>query len=180
MARGPESRTSWPLPFRPRLSAGLNYAIHRFLEPNGLYRRMSALIERVPLLRRLFTRAEKSVKEAAFGCAMCGQCALPTTGYACPQTCPKQLRNGPCGGVSANGDCEVHPGTACVWVLAFERTSAAGHDSDLDRMLRPLDHRMVGTSSWLNYWQGRDKDLWTEPGAAERGEVLWPTIAVGR
>ena len=32
----------------------------------------------------------------------------------------------------------------------------------LQRLLhRPADHRRWGQSSWLNYWQGRDEQLWT-------------------
>jgi hypothetical protein len=42
---------------------------------------------------------EKAVKGPVFGCRMCGQCVLHSTGLTCPMTCPKQLRNGPCGGV---------------------------------------------------------------------------------
>jgi hypothetical protein len=91
---------------------------------------------------------------------MCGQCALPATGYACPMSCPKQLRNGPCGGVSASGQCEVYPDRRCVWVIAVERAEATGHGGDLDLLQRPVDHREAGHSSWLNYWQGRDEGLW--------------------
>jgi hypothetical protein len=109
----------------------------------------------------LFTAAERGVKQELFGCRMCGQCALPVTGYACPMTCPKQLRNGPCGGVGADGSCEVYPAERCVWVLAYERAQQAGRSADLLRLHRPIDHRRVGQSSWLNYWQGRDDQLWT-------------------
>jgi hypothetical protein len=111
----------------------------------------------------LFTRAEKATKERVFGCRMCGQCALPATGYTCPMTCPKQLRNGPCGGVSANGQCEVDPDLRCVWVTAFERAEQSGHGADMDLLHRPMDHGQWGSSSWVNYWQGRDDELWVAP-----------------
>jgi hypothetical protein len=94
-----------------------------------------------------------------FGCRMCGQCELPTAGYACPMTCPKQLRNGPCGGVSPQGRCEVHPDVRCVWVLAHERAAAAGRADDLQLLQRPVDHREWERSSWINYWHGRDDDM---------------------
>jgi hypothetical protein len=71
------------------------------------------------------------------------------------------LRNGPCGGVAANGDCEVYPGVRCVWVVAYERAAGAGHTADLRRLQRPIDNREWGQSSWVNYWQHRDAGLWT-------------------
>jgi hypothetical protein len=57
----------------------------------------------------------------------------------------------------------VYPETTCVWVTAYERAAASGHDDDMDRLQRPVDHRRWGQSSWVNYWQGRDSELWTEP-----------------
>jgi hypothetical protein len=117
------------------------------------------LLERRSMMYRAFTAVEKVSKERLFGCQMCGQCELPTTGYACPMTCPKQLRNGPCGGVSPEGRCEVHPDVRCVWVLAYERATAAGHGADLALLQRPIDHREQGRSSWINYWQGRDEEM---------------------
>src|SRR3546814_6845286 len=55
------------------------------------------------------TSVERQVKGLLFDCRMCGQCILSSTGMSCPMNCPKQLRNGPCGGVRANGNCEVEP-----------------------------------------------------------------------
>lgn len=150
-------------PFRPRLPARAAFALAPLLRPNALHRAVAARLERAPRALRLFTGVERRGKEALFGCTMCGQCALPVSGYACPMTCPKGLRNGPCGGVAANGDCEVYPGVTCVWVTAFERAEQAGHADDLTRLHRPVDHRLAGSSSWVNYWLGRDEDLWTDP-----------------
>jgi hypothetical protein len=151
------------MPYRPRLPGRVSYALHTILRPNALYGGLAGLIERRRRTYRWFTRAERATKERLFGCRMCGQCALPVTGYACPMTCPKQLRNGPCGGVSPGGWCEVHPELRCVWVTAFDRAERAGRGDDLDLLQRPVDHREWGRSSWVNYWQGRDDDLWTSP-----------------
>jgi hypothetical protein len=79
----------------------------------------------------------------------------------CPMGCPKELRNGPCGGVGADGSCEVYPELRCVWVEAYERAASQGRVADLRLLHRPIDHRRWGESSWLNYWQGRDEGLWT-------------------
>ena len=50
-------------------------------------------------------------------------------------------------------------------MIAYERAESAGHAADLARLQRPVDHRQVGASSWVNYWLGRDEDLWTaDPG----------------
>src|SRR5262249_28650003 len=65
--------------------------------------------------RPAFTETERVTKQTLFGCRMCGQCALPVTGYVCPMGCPKELRNGPCGGVGTDGGCEVYPEKRCVW-----------------------------------------------------------------
>jgi Methylene-tetrahydrofolate reductase C terminal len=151
-----------PRPVSPRAPARSMYLLHHLLEPNPGYRRLAAWLEARPKLRRLFTAAEEGVKQEIFGCRMCGQCTLPSTGYACPMTCPKQLRNGPCGGVGSDGSCEVYPHLRCVWVTAFERAESQGRSADLLRLQLPIDHRVWGQSSWLRYWQGRDEDLWTE------------------
>ena len=162
----PAPRASWPRPFRPRISARLSYRLHAVLAANPAYRRLAALLERRPRSYRAFTAVERATKQRLYGCRMCGQCALPNTGYACPMTCPKQLRNGPCGGVSAEGRCEVHPDMPCIWVVAYERATSAGRGADLALLQRPVDHREHERSSWVNYWLGRDEELAAEPGQA--------------
>jgi len=147
----------------PKVSARWSYRLHAVLATNRVYRRLAQVLWRSSHVYRAFTAVERVSKGTLYGCRMCGQCALPTTGYACPMTCPKQLRNGPCGGVSADGRCEVHPDVRCVWVLAYERAEASGHGPDLALLQRPVDHREAGRSSWVNYWLGHDEHMAAAP-----------------
>jgi hypothetical protein len=110
-----------------------------------------------PVLRRIgFERlerpvawVEKKVKGTLFDCRMCGQCVLSATGMSCPMNCPKNLRNGPCGGVRMDGSCEVYPEMPCVWVEAYEG-SLRMLGGDRIRELQPaIDHRLKGRSTWL-------------------------------
>lgn len=106
-------------------------------------------------LERLFVPAEAASKGLLFGCKMCGQCVLHSTGMTCPMNCPKNMRNGPCGGVRPDGRCEVIPEMACVWGQAWQRSRAmAGHGDEILRILPPLDRRLQGTSAWVNYFAG--------------------------
>jgi hypothetical protein len=165
-----------PRPTRPPVGARSMYRIQRLLRPNAFYRWLGARIESLPWLYRIFASGEAKVKQELFGCRMCGQCALPATGYACPMSCPKQLRNGPCGGVAADGGCEVYPEMRCVWVVANERASGERRTADLSRLQRPVDQRRWGQSSWVNYWQDRDDDLWTDgDGLDDPPDLLRPT-----
>ena len=75
-------------------------------------------------LERPVAAVERVVKGFLFDCRMCGQCVLSSTGMSCPMNCPKELRNGPCGGVRADGNCEVKPEMRCVWVEAIARQRA--------------------------------------------------------
>ena len=156
-----------PTPRRPRASARSMFNLHRVLEPNFVWRSFARFAEAAPPVYKAFTWVEEKAKRQLFGCRMCAQCALPTTAYACPQTCPKQLRNGPCGGVFPDGRCEVYPDMKCVWVIAYERAEETGHVQDLRRLVRPIDNQLWGQSSWINYWRGRDSRLWTEDDGLE-------------
>lgn len=100
---------------------------------------------------------EAAVKKPLFGCQMCGQCVLHSTGLTCPMRCPKTLRNGPCGGVRPDGGCEVKPEMTCVWLRAVERSRRLPWHEQIDELRPPVDNRLRGTSSWRNFLSGRDK-----------------------
>ena len=94
--------------------------------------------------------AERAVKGFLFDCRMCGQCVLGSTGMSCPMNCPKNLRNGPCGGVRSNGNCEVKPEMACVWVAAVAGSKRMRAGSEAIHVVQfAVDRRLEGCSSWL-------------------------------
>jgi hypothetical protein len=114
----------------------------------------------VSFLGRALIAVEKAVKEPLFDCRMCGQCILHSTGLVCPMRCPKNLRNGPCGGVLVDGNCEVHPDRPCVWVKAWEQSRVLPLWRDhMEHLNPPVDWRLQGTSAWANLATGRDKEL---------------------
>lgn len=69
---------------------------------------------RYKLKKFLFSNAKKQkssqgylLKKLLCNCQTCNSCQLPDTEYICPQECPKGFRHGICGGVKANGTCEL-------------------------------------------------------------------------
>ena len=127
-----------------------------------LFERVYAIVERVmvrldPVFSRIgYNRVErpvalieKIVKGLLFDCRMCGQCVLSSTGMSCPMNCPKQLRNGPCGGVRPGGYCEVKPDMPCVWCEAWEGASRMKNGDKIHEVLPPVDRTLEGSSSWL-------------------------------
>jgi hypothetical protein len=107
-------------------------------------------------LERPVAAIERVVKGLLFDCRMCGQCVLSATGMSCPMNCPKHLRNGPCGGVRADGHCEVQPEMRCVWVEAYtgSQRMVAGRDA-IKVVQIAVDWRLEGRSSWMKV--ARDK-----------------------
>lgn len=129
--------------------ARLMERIYRLFEP--------AMVTFAPLLARIgYVRLdrptaaiERRLKGLLFDCQMCGQCVLSSTGMSCPMNCPKSLRNGPCGGVRANGHCEVKPEMRCVWVVAWEGAQRMSAGMTILEGQKPVDHSLKGSSSWL-------------------------------
>ncbi|MCP3690279.1 MAG: hypothetical protein GY784_17895 [Gammaproteobacteria bacterium] len=92
---------------------------------------------------------EKSVKSLMFDCQMCGQCILGSTGMSCPMNCPKSMRNGPCGGVRANGHCEVKAEMRCAWVEAWRGSQAMRENDAIQQVQPPVNNAYKDSSSWL-------------------------------
>ncbi len=102
------------------------------------------------------TWVEKQAKGALFDCQMCGNCVLSSTGMTCPMNCPKTIRNGPCGGVRENGNCEVKPEMRCVWVEAWDGASRMRGGDKIHTVQFASDRSKRGTSAWLNILKQRE------------------------
>ena len=132
----------------------------------ALYRGFESLLSFAsPLLRRIgykrldkpFLLLEKATKGFMLDSQNCGQCIVGFTGMSCPMNCPKTMRNGPCGGVRADGKCEVKPEMDCVWVLAWEGNKRLREDEYPIQFLQPaIDNRKIGTSAWLREVRRRE------------------------
>ena len=55
------------------------------------------------------------LKKLLASCRGCGRCRLNEHEFVCTENCPKRLSDGPCGGVRADGGCEID-GEECVHV----------------------------------------------------------------
>ncbi len=74
-------------------------------------------------------------------CSLCGECLLDLLGGLCPHTlCAKGLLNGPCGGTSKEGKCEVDSDRPCGWLLIYNRLK------ELDRL--DLMKKMQPAKDW--------------------------------
>lgn len=114
-----------------------------------------------PLLRRterrsgvggILLRVEQAIKEPLLGCQGCGFCRLPHTAYVCPETCPKGLANGPCGGTQDNmcefGDRE------CIYSQIYRVSRKAGLLAHLEEVLiPPVPDAAWGSCSWVNHFR---------------------------
>lgn len=114
------------------------------------------------MLRSLLPIVEHAVKGPVGDCQMCGQCVLHETGMTCPMTCPKTLRNGPCGGVAVDGACEVKPEMQCVWVKANHRAEnlpllPQSWRDEIGHLRAPVNNSLAGDSSWMNLVSGADR-----------------------
>ena len=101
---------------------------------------------------------EHLAKVVMLDCKDCGDCAILDLAYLCPMSqCPKNQRNGACGG-SFNGWCEVYPNEKkCVWVRAYARLKKYGEEASLDGpTVPPSNWDFYQTSSWSNFFLGKD------------------------
>ncbi len=141
----------------------LSRLVHALVfEPKGLLfnpvRWFMRFIDSLRLMYKVLHFFERSSKTALYSCKDCGDCALSDAAYLCPVSqCPKDQRNAPCGG-SFHGWCEVYPGKkSCIWVTAYLRLKAMGREDEIGmNLVPPCDWELWQTSSWVNYFLGRD------------------------
>ncbi|AXO89775.1 methylenetetrahydrofolate reductase [Pseudomonas parafulva] len=88
-----------------------------------------------PKAARLLHRLERSLKRPLVGCDTCGQCRLQDTLYICPETCPKGLANGPCGGTQLNR-CEFGD-RECIHSRKYRTAVTVGQTEVLTQRLIP-------------------------------------------
>jgi len=149
---------------RPRATIGYKAfrALHRvmFDQHSVFFKPMRTLAAAVDgsFVERGFTRLEHIVKQITNECGHCGDCALADLAYLCPSSqCAKNQRNGPCGG-SFEGWCEKYPNERkCVYVRAYERLKSHNAEDSLGAFqVPPVNYDLYQTSSWVNYFLGRD------------------------
>jgi methylenetetrahydrofolate reductase (NADPH) len=121
-------------------------------------RPIAAGIDKTRTLKHLFADLEHIAKVVMFDCQNCGDCGLFDAAFLCPiSQCTKNQRNGPCGG-SRDGWCEVYPNERkCIWVRAYDRLKGHHRENSIgDYIVPPNEWALQNTSSWLNFYCGRD------------------------
>jgi hypothetical protein len=151
---------------------------------NAFYKRFEALLVGLhgvfnalgyARIERPVAGIEKAVKGLLFDCRMCGQCVLSSTGMSCPMNCPKTLRNGPCGGVRADGNCEVKPEMRCVWLEAYQGAERIPDGVEGMRTVQfAVDQRAQGRSSWLRVAREKGTPVSEPPAQANKPSKAAP------
>ena len=155
-------RTGRPLDAPVTAVYRLSRFVHQliFVPGRKLYGTMAALCRLVAgtPLEEPFHRLEHLTKVILYECQDCGDCGLTDVAYSCPMSqCPKNQRNGACGG-SRDGFCEVYPGERlCIFVKAYARLKHYGEEETLkEGWVPPCNWDFHQTASWINYYLGRD------------------------
>jgi hypothetical protein len=100
-----------------------------------------------PALNTIFVGVDRDLGWFEENCRACRECVLGETGGICPVTrCAKSLFNGPCGGTSREGKCEVSKDTPCAW---FEIHKRLKQQNRLENILKIKPAR-----EWRNQTQG--------------------------
>ncbi len=133
--------------------------MHGFLFDNGLGAKVLGKlvknIERHSKTDHWLERFERLIKSPLFGCETCGMCRLAATQYICPETCPKGLANGACGGTNRNicefGDRE------CIHSRKYRIAKDANILNQLEQwLIKSVEENNRGTSSWPPHFRGEN------------------------
>ncbi len=124
------------------------------------YRAMVPLMKYIPAdkthgANRALRCIEFALKKPVVGCDTCGTCRLAQTQYVCPETCPKGLSNGPCGG-SSETVCE-YGHQECIHLKKYRLAKFSGQLDYLELAFEPaVDISSRRSCSWPNHFRGSD------------------------
>lgn len=111
---------------------------------------------------RVLHLIERKIKKPLVGCDTCGQCRLAETLYVCPETCPKGLANGPCGGTQLNR-CEFGD-RECIHNVKYRVARSMNLQSVLTRQLIPaVNEEQRHQSSWPGWFKSMCKHMTKKP-----------------
>jgi ferredoxin len=103
-----------------------------------------------PALNTIFVGTDREIGWYEENCRMCGDCVLGETGGICPVTrCAKSIFNGPCGGTSKDGKCEVSKETPCAWYEIYERLKKQGRLNNIIKVTLPREWRNQTRRSFI-------------------------------
>ncbi len=132
------------------------HGIHEVLFDSTIAKGVGRFIFKVslwenPAAAKALLKTEFISKHGIVGCESCGQCRLGDTLYICPETCPKGLANGPCGGTTLDR-CEFGD-RECIHSVKARLAKAVGQTESLKEKLIPtVPLEVRGTSSWKNWY----------------------------
>jgi methylenetetrahydrofolate reductase (NADPH) len=158
--------TTIPVPARKSRPFSINFQMSKLIHHQvftkgtpgfALARAYYRIAEKNRVLSEITYFMERMIKRVLFDCQECGDCAIFHVGYLCPMSqCAKFQRNGPCGGSRPGGWCEADEHKQCVWVRACNRFSPLDAPGALKGYVPPVNFALAKTSSWQNYFLGKD------------------------
>lgn len=155
-------RPSSHAPLKDRIKYRTMKWVHSFLFDRGLgakaLGRLVRNVKRHSKTDRWLERIERIIKGPLFGCKTCGMCRLAATQYICPETCPKGLANGACGGTKEN-ICE-YGDRECIHSRKYRIAKDANVLSQLEQWLIPsVPDEARHTSSWPPHFRDEGPDI---------------------
>ena len=128
--------------------------VHKYIFEKGPFAKLLLLVignvERFSYIDKLLLIIERSIKAPLFGCETCGMCRLAVTQYICPETCPKGLANGACGGTTMNR-CE-YGDRECIHSRKYRVARNNRILYQLEKYLIPaVPEKCRNSSSWPPY-----------------------------
>jgi len=95
-----------------------------------------------PALNTVFVGVDRDIGWFEENCRTCRECVIGETGGICPITrCAKSLFNGPCGGTSQEGKCEVSKDVPCAWYEIYQRLKEQNRLENILKVKPPREWR---------------------------------------